>query len=503
MKLLTIKPNVLQDLFSYLKNKRKFKIIKYNISLHKKLNISNDDYKELFFKNKLQTYNYFYIKTYWNQFQNDFKGIINKDSYNLFLNILSKIKNFNLKLNDEDFNSLINNSYFKKNVHIIIEDLDKLDLKFELDYMKEHLNDFKNNINMYNFLILINKIKDINLNKICLNKNIEQIFIEYLNKYGLFDNLKEIEISTSNLHLFVDLKIICPKVNKLSCFIDNNFKYNTKEIVNLFPNIIILNLLIQNTFGLNEFMNYLKDTKIQNLYIKCDEEDIKLNSKLILDNIKNLRIDIYQNNNLLIDIFNYIEFKNLESYEINSNFNQLIQNINIEQIGNNDYNSVNIFLIEILKNKEQFIFNKFINLPQKFQKLKYLKINLNTFAFIIQYKKYFGFYLNNKEDFKNYYLNYDLSIDEKEILKYKKLKIEGLNINDNKIEEIIEDENINICDINLNINLKKYYIKGYKEVKSIYCENEIEKTNFIELVKEIINKNGFKKIYKYNNRIYK
>ena len=155
MKLLTIKPNVLQDLFSYLKNKRKFKIIKYNKYLNKKLDIS---YKELFFKNKLQTYNYFYIKTYWNQFQNDFKGIINKDSYNLFLNILSKIKNFNLKLNDEDFNSLINNSYFKKNVHIIIEDLNESDIKFGLDYMKEHLNDFKNNINMFNFLILINKI---------------------------------------------------------------------------------------------------------------------------------------------------------------------------------------------------------------------------------------------------------------------------------------------------------------------------------------------------------
>ena len=43
MKLLTIKPNVLQDLFSYLKNKKKFKIIKYNIPLHKKLNFFNLD----------------------------------------------------------------------------------------------------------------------------------------------------------------------------------------------------------------------------------------------------------------------------------------------------------------------------------------------------------------------------------------------------------------------------------------------------------------------------
>ena len=208
MKLLTIKPNVLQDIFSYIKNKRKLKIIKYNKYLKKKLDISNNDYEELFFKNKLKTYNYFYINTYWNQFQNDFKGIINKDSYNSFLNILSTIKNFNLKLNDKDFNLLINNSYFKKNARIIIENLNELDEKYELDYMKEHLNDFKNNINLYNFLILINTIKDITLYKICLNKNIDQIFIEYLNKYEIWNNLKEIEISISNLNLFVDLILL-------------------------------------------------------------------------------------------------------------------------------------------------------------------------------------------------------------------------------------------------------------------------------------------------------
>ena len=112
MELLKIKPNVLQELLTYIKNKRKLSIIKYNKYLQKKLDISNNYYEELFLKNKLQTYNYFYINTYWNQFQNDFKGIINKDSYNLFLNILSKIKNFNLKLNDKDFNLLINNSYW-------------------------------------------------------------------------------------------------------------------------------------------------------------------------------------------------------------------------------------------------------------------------------------------------------------------------------------------------------------------------------------------------------
>ena len=71
---------------------------------------------------------------------------------------------------------------------------------------------------MFNFLILINKIKDINLNKICLNNNINQMFIECLNKYEIFNNLKEIKISILNLNLFVDSKIICPRVNELKCF---------------------------------------------------------------------------------------------------------------------------------------------------------------------------------------------------------------------------------------------------------------------------------------------
>jgi len=34
----------------------------------------------------------------------------------------------------KNFNSLINNSYFKKNVHIIIEDLNKIDIKIGLHY---------------------------------------------------------------------------------------------------------------------------------------------------------------------------------------------------------------------------------------------------------------------------------------------------------------------------------------------------------------------------------
>ena len=39
----------LNELFSFISDKRKFKIIKYNIYLNKKLDLSIDDYKECFF----------------------------------------------------------------------------------------------------------------------------------------------------------------------------------------------------------------------------------------------------------------------------------------------------------------------------------------------------------------------------------------------------------------------------------------------------------------------
>ena len=41
----------LNELFSFISDKRKFKIIKYNIYLNKKLDLSIDDYKECFFSN--------------------------------------------------------------------------------------------------------------------------------------------------------------------------------------------------------------------------------------------------------------------------------------------------------------------------------------------------------------------------------------------------------------------------------------------------------------------
>ena len=84
------------------------------------------NYKEYFYKNKIQKYNYIHIYKFWVQFQNDFKENEKEENlYEFFLNALSNKKDFNLKLTDKDFNLMIKNPIFKENIRIELEQLEK------------------------------------------------------------------------------------------------------------------------------------------------------------------------------------------------------------------------------------------------------------------------------------------------------------------------------------------------------------------------------------------
>ena len=105
MKLLKIKSKyILQELLSFLLKRRKLKIVKYNRYLINKLDLTINDYKEVFLSERIKKYDFSYISTLWNEFQKDFKEILSqeKDLYNLFLNILSKNEDFILKLSDSN-----------------------------------------------------------------------------------------------------------------------------------------------------------------------------------------------------------------------------------------------------------------------------------------------------------------------------------------------------------------------------------------------------------------
>ena len=72
----------------------------------------------------------------------------------------------------------------------------------------------------------------------------------------------------------------------------------------------------------------------------------------MVQKIQNLKVVI--NQNILTQLFNYIQIPNLKNYELNING---LSKMNKEEINLNkdEFNSINMFLNEILKNKNQFI----------------------------------------------------------------------------------------------------------------------------------------------------
>ncbi len=106
----------LNELFSFIKEELKFKIIESNKYCNKRLDILFN-IKKNFCKEKIKYYEFNYVNEYFTQFKNDLQNIIKEEEINeLFFYGLSKNENFYLKLSDKYFNSLIdNNPYFENN----------------------------------------------------------------------------------------------------------------------------------------------------------------------------------------------------------------------------------------------------------------------------------------------------------------------------------------------------------------------------------------------------
>jgi len=362
-----------------------------------------------------------------------------------------------------------------------------------------HSNDFKDNDYIKNLLELSNiKITKFSLLSLFVDKKI----IEYLNEKKLFDNIEKIKISIPHYNKFIKLNIKLTKLKVLTFYI-NKISNNINEINNIFPNIISLTLYIYCNIDLFNLFKTLKNSKIENLTIifLLFEEYIYLYQKneIYLDNIKNLRIEIDKEycftNELLKELFNHIKFPNLESYILSFNIYKFKNMKRIKKEKKIDYNLINSFIIDLLIFKYQFSLISFFHLSNQLEKINFIHLHLEIFDFIYRSKNnekhLFKFNIINENEFKKYYSSYVLFIDNEEIMKYKKIDIKGLNkINNNldEVEEIIENDGADITDINLSIGLKKYYINSFQKIRSIYCENEIEKTNLKKLInnKELI-----------------
>ena len=331
---------------------------------------------------------------------------------------------------------------------------------------------------------------------------IDKKYLKLLNINKIFDNIKKLDISISNLNKIIELKIKCYNVEELSLTIfEEDLKCNINELSTIFPNITNLNIFIERKFDLFELMRNLNTFNINTLKIvifKIDDEfNFEINSNIILEKIISLEIDIeeeYIINEFLFKFFNYIEIPFLKEYTLHFNLYQFMNNkLNSN---NSDFNIINQFLIDVLNNKNEFLLQSFFNLPNQLNLIRYFHLNLNSFDYIFKKKKkekyFFKFNLNNQNQFQKYYPNFNLSIDKNEINKYRKIDIKGIE-NKINIKEIKEKNDINLCDINLNLNQEQYLIKSFKDLRSIYCEDIINKKTLL-VINQIDNLSNLKYI---------
>ena len=265
----------LNELFSFISDKRKFKIIKYNIYLNKKLDLSIDDYKEFFFQKKINKYDYVFINDYYIEFKNDLNDIIDDNSYNLFLNALSKKKDFILNIKDKDFKLMIENKYFKENPRFEIEEINipRLLLIKDNKLTNKAINTFKNIFNLFSINGKMNKQQSINYFTNCdewdVNSRSNKLFVYDEDKDGfiLFEDFIKYYYDLINKHLY----IVWRNLEKLGYnkYLNENYdldylKNNKEE----FEESIIFNFFELTNLKINKLSLCFKIDKIFIDYLK-------------------------------------------------------------------------------------------------------------------------------------------------------------------------------------------------------------------------------------------
>ena len=320
----------LNELFSFISDKRKFKIIKYNIYLNKKLDLSIDDYKEFFFQKKINKYDYVFINDYYIEFKNDLNDIIDDNSYNLFLNALSKKKDFILNIKDKDFKLMIENKYFKENPRFEIEEINipRLLLIKDNKLTNKAINTFKNIFNLFSINGTMNEEQSISYFQTCGYYEWES------NDLFIYDKDKD------GFILFEDfIKYCCDLINKdlnevwhdlANLGYNNYLNYNLDELINNkdeFEESIIFNNFIQLTnLKINKLSLCFKIDKILIDYL--NKKDILINVKEInisLFNVKQfIELNIICPNTEELNLYIYEEDPEINKYEINNIFSNII-----------------------------------------------------------------------------------------------------------------------------------------------------------------------------------
>ena len=422
---------LIQELFSYIEENKKLKIIKYNLFLLNKLDLSINDYKISFYQTIIENYDCLSIKNYYQEFKKDFNSINDEELKELLLNCLSKNQNFNLRLLDEYFNLMINNLYFKKNIRINIDDLieeniPKILLIKDNKLTNKAIKTFKDIFNLFSIDNKMNKnqyaklvssiIKeevnenDKRINYLFSNYNINNdgllLFEEFLKFY--FDSIKDkINVVWDNLYS-LGYNNLLEKDKEIDYeYILNNLE--EFEINDLFSNLLKISneKIYKITLLMNTKKEFIKFLNNKQIFLNIKKIDISISNlnklielKIICPNIEELNLNIIDedyNSNELNNIFPNINILNISILEKFNLFNLLrdikdsnIYTLNIYIFNNDDINYEfesqiilkNIINLEININveyKNNFIFEFFNNIELPYLKQYILNFNSNQF----------------------------------------------------------------------------------------------------------------------------
>ena len=227
--------------------------------------------------------------------------------------------------------------------------------------------------------------------------------------------------------------------------------------------------IYENNLNLIDLFENIKNDNIERLGIFIiDDIQLKIECQIILENIRIVEIRINRFNSILFKLFEYIQFPNLNEYILN--INDYISQNEILKTEESDFNIINKLIF-----KKEFILKDYFHLPNELKLINNFELNLKHLLYVykIKRKEKYSFKLNINDD--KYYNQIDLLIDEKEIIKYKKIDIKGIK---GKIEKI--KENINLNDMN-------EYIQYFKNLSGIYFEEEFQKYNFLNIIEQFNN----------------
>jgi hypothetical protein len=352
----------------------------------------------------------------------------------------------------------------------------------EKEFNKKNINDFQNNYNKYNQILLENNnnkaiIQNLNKelleykmdynNEINKNKSLNEKIMALISKCKEYENIQKTFKDASN-----DLQMAKKQITEINLRNQENEQFINTLYSDINDNISLLVKYINKNFSLNKKNNENSNMNIniQNMLKKIEE----INFESLLDVLELKKKEIFDFSNV---VSNGLEASDRENKILMEENNKLKEEINTIIFENKKLNSENIKLNNIINEINSDMITSKKNeeiLKQKLNDINDEKEEINNKLFneLNQNKNIFE---KLKEDNTNLFLMNNNLNEELQILKNKEFENEQENNNLRLNCQILEKK---IKGIQTELDLKNIQIQNQEEI--INRRNENDNSNILE-----------------------